>query len=70
MVTGVCFILPATLIVLAFAWAYVRHRSTPQAEGLLYDITPVVVAIIAHALWGFLRTAVKGSSSVRWGSQR
>src|SRR5215211_8648149 len=60
MVTGVCFILPATLIVLAFAWAYVRYGSTPQAEGLLYGITPVVVAIIAHALWGFIRTAVKG----------
>ena len=60
MVTGVCFTLPATLLVLDFAWAYVRYGSTPQAEGLLYGITPVVVAIIAHALWGFLRTAVKG----------
>ena len=60
LVAGVCFILPAMLIVLAFAWAYVRYGSTPQAEGLLYGITPVVVAIIVHALWGFLRGAVKG----------
>ncbi|MBV9303470.1 MAG: chromate transporter, partial [Acidobacteriaceae bacterium] len=36
LVAGTCFILPATLIVLAFAWAYVRYGSTPQAEGLLY----------------------------------
>lgn len=58
---GACFILPAALIVLAFAWAYVRYGSIPQAEALLYGITPVVVAIIVHALWGFLRGAVKGS---------
>jgi chromate transporter len=60
LVAGACFILPAALIVLAFAWAYARYGSTPQAEGLLYGITPVVVAIIVHALWGLLRTAVKG----------
>ena len=59
-VAGVCFILPATFIVLAFAWAYVRYGSTPQAQDLLYGITPVVVAIIINALWGLLRTAVKG----------
>jgi chromate transporter len=60
LVAGACFILPATLIVLAFAWAYARYGSTPQVEGLLYGITPVIVAIIVHALWGLLRTAVKG----------
>ena len=60
LVAGVCFILPAALIVLALAWAYVRYGDTPQAEDLLYGITPVVVAIVAHALWGFSRTAVKG----------
>ena len=59
-VAGVCFILPATLLVVAFAWAYVRYGSTPQVEDLLYGITPVVVAIIINALWGLLRTAVKG----------
>jgi chromate transporter len=46
--------------VLAFAWAYARYGSTPQVEGLLYGITPVVVAIVVHALWGLLRSAVKG----------
>jgi len=60
LVAGTCFILPVTLIVLAFAWAYARYGSTPQVEGLLYGITPAVVAIIVHALWGLLRSAVKG----------
>src|SRR5215212_3109216 len=59
-VAGTCFILPAALIVLAFAWVYVRYGSTPQVQDLLYGITPVIVAIIIHALWGLLRTAVKG----------
>src|SRR5918994_4874101 len=60
LVAGACFILPATLIVLAFAWAYARYGSNPQAAGVLYGITPVVVAIVVHALWGLLRSAVKG----------
>jgi chromate transporter len=60
LVAGTCFIVPAFLIVLAAAILYVRYGSTPQAEGLLFGITPVVVAIVAHALWGFLRQAVKG----------
>ena len=29
-VAGTCFILPAALIVTAFAWAYVRYGSPPQ----------------------------------------
>ena len=59
-VAGTCFILPATLIVLAFAWAFVNYGSTPPVQDLLYGITPVIVAVIINALWGLLRTAVKG----------
>jgi chromate transporter len=66
LVAGTCFIVPAFLIVLAAAILYVRYGSTPQAEGLLFGITPVVVAIVAHALWGFLRQAVKGPFLAGW----
>lgn len=59
-VAGACFILPATAIVLVFAALYARYGSTPAGESLLYGITPVVIAIVAHALWGLLKTAVKG----------
>ena len=58
-VGGALFILPAMLIVMAFAWAYVQYGSTPQAGWLLYGIKPVIIAIIAQALWGLGRTAVK-----------
>ena len=57
---GACFILPAMVIVMALAWAYVRYGSAPEAAWLLYGIKPVVVAVIVQALWKLLRTAVKG----------
>ena len=45
--SGVCFILPAVLIVLALAWAYFRFGTTTEANQLFYGIKPVVIAIIA-----------------------
>ena len=58
-VAGVCFILPAALIVTAIAWLYVRYAKLPQAEAVLYGVKPVIIAIIAHALWRLGRTAMK-----------
>jgi chromate transporter len=58
-VAGASFILPAMLIVLALAWAYVEYGSKAEAEWLLYGIKPVVIAIVVQALYGLLRTAVK-----------
>ncbi|HZD58327.1 MAG TPA: chromate efflux transporter, partial [Anaerolineales bacterium] len=57
---GVCFILPAMLMVAGLAWAYVRFGTTPTADWLLYGVKPVVIAIIAQALLGLGRKAVKG----------
>ena len=48
---GTCFILPAFVMVLAIAWAYVRYGSLPAATGLLYGVKPVVIAIVIQALW-------------------
>jgi chromate transporter len=59
LVAGSCFILPATLIVTALAWAYVRYGSLPQTDALLYGVKPVVIAIILQALWGLGRAALK-----------
>jgi chromate transporter len=57
---GVCFIAPAMFIVLGLAWVYQRFGTMPQAEGLLYGVKPVVIVIVAQALWGLGRKAVKG----------
>src|SRR5574342_593687 len=60
-VGGACFILPAMLIVTALAWVYVELKSLPQLEWLLYGVKPVVIAIIAQALWNLGRKAVKNT---------
>ena len=57
---GACFILPAMLIVLALAWAYVAYGARPEAAALLYGIKPVIIAIVIQAAWVLTRTAVKG----------
>jgi chromate transporter len=59
LLAGGLFILPAMLLVLAFAWAYVQFGSTPQAGAVLYGIKPVILAVIVQAIYGLLRTAVK-----------
>jgi len=59
LLAGVCFIGPAMLIVLTFAWLYVRFGSLPQIMWLFYGIKPVVLAIVAQALIGLCRTTLK-----------
>ncbi|MBI2929589.1 MAG: chromate efflux transporter [Verrucomicrobia bacterium] len=59
LVAGSCFILPATLIVTALAWAYVRFGQLPKVEGLLYGVKAVIIAIVVQALWSLGRSAVK-----------
>ncbi|HCF26850.1 MAG TPA: chromate transporter, partial [Cyanobacteria bacterium UBA11049] len=59
LVAGSCFILPATLIVGAIAWAYVRFGTLPVATGLLYGVKPVVIAVVLQALIRLGKTAVK-----------
>jgi chromate transporter len=58
-VAGACFIFPAAVLVSCIAAAYLRYGSLPQAQGILYTIKPVVIAIIVQALWNLGRTAVK-----------
>jgi chromate transporter len=56
---GVCFIVPAALIVGVIAWAYVRFGALPQATRLLHGVKPVVIAVLAQAIVSLGRTAVR-----------
>ena len=58
---GACFIVPAMLLVLALAWAYVAYGARPEAAALLYGIKPVIIAVVIQAAWALTRTAVKGA---------
>jgi chromate transporter len=59
LVAGACFILPAALIVTAFAWAYVRYGALPEVAGILYGVKPVIIAVVLRALWSLARAAIK-----------
>jgi chromate transporter len=61
LVAGSLFILPAMLIVMSFAWAYVEYGTTPGMTWLLYGVKPVIIAVVLQALWGLSRSAVKGA---------
>jgi chromate transporter len=58
-VAGVCFMLPAMLIVWGLAILYVHYQTLPQLDGLLYGIKPVIIGIIGQALWKLVDKAAK-----------
>lgn len=57
---GLCFIMPAVLIVLAIAWIYTEYGNTPQGDALMYGIKPIIIAIVVQALYRLVPTALKG----------
>lgn len=60
-IAGVCFILPAAVMVGAIAYAYVRFGGAPQAAWLMYGVGPVIIGVIAHAVWKLGRAAAAGA---------
>jgi chromate transporter len=60
-IAGVSFILPAMLITGGLAWAYVRYGKLPETGWLLWGAKPVIVAIIAQAVWRLTGTAARTS---------
>lgn len=62
LVAGACFILPAAILVVGFAWAYLQFGALSQVAGLLFGTKPVVVALIAQAIWNLAQTALKSTS--------
>lgn len=56
---GLCFILPAALIVSFLAYLYVRYGSLPQVQNLSHGIKPIMIAIILQALWDLGQKNIK-----------
>jgi len=61
LIAGAAFILPAFLLVLLLAVLYSRYGNLPRAEIALYGIKPVIIAVIAQAVWTLGRSAVKNA---------
>ena len=59
LIAGSCFILPAMLMVWALASLYARYQTVPEVGWLLYGIKPVIIAVVAQALWKLGKSAVK-----------
>jgi chromate transporter len=57
LIAGAGFILPAALMVLALAILYTQVGAVTGVHDLLYGMTPVVLAVIAHAVIKLLPTA-------------
>jgi chromate transporter len=57
-VAGVCFILPAVLIILPIAWAYARFGAVPRVQHVLLAVNAAVIAILLVAVWRLARTAL------------
>jgi len=58
-IAGAAFILPSALMMCAMAWAYMRYGALPQIAGVLWGVKPVVVALIAQAVWSLGKTVLK-----------
>jgi chromate transporter len=67
LVAGSCFILPSSVATLGLAWVYTRFDGLPAVHGLLVGAKPVMVAIIAHAVWDLGRTACRTLALVALG---
>ena len=66
-VAGACFIVPAAVIVAALAWGYVRYGSLPAIAGILAGVKPVVIAIVAQAVWNLGRGVLSSRSTLALG---
>src|SRR5262249_57823746 len=58
-IAGLCFILPAFLIMLALATAYVTFGALPSARNAFYGIGPVVVGIFAVSVYRLAKGTIK-----------
>jgi chromate transporter len=59
-VSGVCFIAPAYLIVLLLSWGYFRFQNLPQVSALFLGVSPVVTAIVLAFCWQLGQKVLKG----------
>ncbi|WP_281979213.1 chromate efflux transporter [Tenacibaculum mesophilum] len=58
-VAGVCFVFPAVVITMFFAWLYQQYGQFPKVEPFIYGIKPAVIAIILGAVYRLGKKALK-----------
>lgn len=58
LVAGLSFIVPAAAITLVLAWVYVTYGALPEAQAVMWGIQPVVIGVIAAAMWRLVPQAI------------
>jgi len=58
-VAGTCFVFPAVVITMIFAWLYQQYGQLPEVEPFIYGIKPAVIAIILGAVYRLGKKALK-----------
>src|SRR6218665_1516257 len=58
-VAGVCYILPAMLICLAFGLFYKRYSALPNIQNFIYGIRPATTALVIGAVFRLWTKTIK-----------
>ena len=66
-VAGLCFILPAFLILMSLTWLYNRYGSLGVARDAFYGLGPVVLGIFAVAVWRLGRVGIRNAVQIAIG---
>ena len=61
---GLAFIVPAVIIVGLIAWLYSEYGTDPLVFDIRYGVLPVIIAIIAHAVWGLGRSNLRDPAGI------
>jgi len=59
LVAGLCFILPAVIITLFFAWLYKKYGQLPEVYPLVYGIKPAIISVILTAILPLAKKSLK-----------
>ncbi|WP_406843453.1 chromate efflux transporter [Flavobacterium soyae] len=58
-VAGLCFIFPAVIITLFFAWLYKQYGHLPEVQPFTYGIKPAIISVILAAIYPLAKKSLK-----------
>jgi chromate transporter len=66
MLSGLAFVLPSFLIVVALGWAYVRYGGLAWMQAVFYGVGAAVIGLISRSAYGLARRTI-GKDLLLWG---
>jgi chromate transporter len=64
--SGLGFVLPSFVIVVALGWAYVRYGGLPWMQAVFYGVGAAVIGLITRSAYGLTRKTI-GKDLLLWG---